>query len=109
MYVAHSVLSQSGPPKNVGSGGGAGSGRVVYHTSTGQYIGVATFFLELEVKLIENRLRMVSKFRKFWLCVFSGVVVTTLMYLVCLIMIFICHLSIEAKILWKNQGLYDNF
>ena len=22
---------------------------------------------------------------------------------------FICHLLIEAKILWKNQGLYDNF
>ena len=39
-----SVLSQSGPP-SVGGRGGSGGGGVVYHTSCGQYIGVATFFL----------------------------------------------------------------
>ena len=52
MSLPLSVLSQSGPPKSVGGGGGGGGGRgrggrgggVVYHTSTGQYIGVATFF-----------------------------------------------------------------
>ena len=45
MSLPPSVLSQSGPPKSVGGGGGRGEGRgVVYHTSTGQYIGVATFF-----------------------------------------------------------------
>ena len=49
MSLPLSVFSQSGPPKSVGGvggsgvGGGGGSG-VVYHTSTGQYIGVATFF-----------------------------------------------------------------
>ena len=43
------------------SGGGRGGG-VVYHTSTGQYIGVATFFfflepgLKLDEKSIENGL-----------------------------------------------------
>ena len=30
-------------------------------------------------------------------------------YLVCLIMIVTCYLLIEAMVLWKNQGLYDNF
>ena len=66
MSLPLSVLSQSGPPKSVG-GGGRGSG-VVYHTSTGQYIGVATFFsffffffffesgLKLDEKSIENGL-----------------------------------------------------
>ena len=47
MSLPLSVLSQSGPPKSVGGsarGGGSGVGGVVYHTSTGQYIGVATFF-----------------------------------------------------------------
>ena len=46
MSLPLSVLSQSGPPKSVGGGGvgGGGRGGVVYHTSTGQYIGVATFF-----------------------------------------------------------------
>ena len=52
MSLSLSVFSQSGLPKSVGSGGGgggggsggSGEGRVVYHTSTGQYIGVATFF-----------------------------------------------------------------
>ena len=49
MSLPLSVFSQSGPPKSVGGGGGVGGGGVggsgvVYHTSTGQYIGVATFF-----------------------------------------------------------------
>ena len=45
MSLSLSVFSQSGPPKSVGGGvGGEGVGGVVYHTSTGQYIGVATFF-----------------------------------------------------------------
>ena len=72
MSLSLSVLSQSGPPKS-------GGGGVVYHTSTGQYIGVATFFfLESGLKLAKNRLKMVSKVINFWLCVFSGVVATTL-------------------------------
>ena len=54
MSLSLSVLSQSGPPKSVGGGGGSGGG-VVYHTSTGQYIGVATFFF-LDEKSIENGL-----------------------------------------------------
>ena len=61
MSLPLSVLSQSGPPKSVGGVGGG----VVYHTSTGQYIGVATFFffffflksgLKLDEKSIENGL-----------------------------------------------------
>ena len=56
------------PQKASGGGrGGGGRGRVVYHTSTGQYIGVATFFffffffffvlgLKLDEKSIENGL-----------------------------------------------------
>ena len=69
MSLPLSVLSQSGPPKSVGGvggGGGSGVGGVVYHTSTGQYIGVATFFfffffffesgLKLDEKSIENGL-----------------------------------------------------
>ena len=65
MSLPLSVLSQSGPPKSVGGVGGVGGG-VVYHTSTGQYIGVATFFLffffffesglKLDEKSIENGL-----------------------------------------------------
>ena len=51
MSLSLSVLSQSGPPKSVG-------GRVaLYHTSSGQYIGVATFSepgLKLDEKSIEN-------------------------------------------------------
>ena len=86
MSLSLSVFSQSGLPKSVGSGGGSGGsgegrggGRVVYHTSTGQYIGVATFFILFFLKnWTRNRLRMVSKVRNFWLCVFSGVVATTL-------------------------------
>ena len=70
MSLSLSVLSQSGPPKSVGGGGGRRVGGVVYHTSTGQYIGVgvATFFfffffffffesgLKLDEKSIENGL-----------------------------------------------------
>ena len=42
-------------------------------------IGVATFFFWIRGNnWTRNRLRMVSKFRNFWLCVFSGVVATTL-------------------------------
>ena len=37
-----------------GRGGRGGRGRVVYHTSTGQYIGVATFFFESGLKLDEK-------------------------------------------------------
>ena len=55
------------PQKASGGGrGGRGGGVVLYHTSTGQYIGVATFFfffffflepgLKLDEKLIENGL-----------------------------------------------------
>ena len=53
------------PQKASGGGGGSGvgGGGVVYHTSTGQYIGVATFFflffesgLKLDEKSIENGL-----------------------------------------------------
>ena len=50
MSLPLSVLSQSGPPKSVGGGVGG----VVYHTSTGQYIGVATFFFESGLKLDEK-------------------------------------------------------
>ena len=62
MSLSLSVLSQSGPPKSVG-GGGWGPGGFVYHTSTGQYVGVATFlFLGTGVKLkkesIENGLEV---------------------------------------------------
>ena len=67
MSLPLSVLSQSGPPKSVGGVGGGGRGGVVYHTSTGQYMGVATFFffffffffesgLKLDEKSIENGL-----------------------------------------------------
>ena len=58
MSLSLSVLSQSGPPKSVGGRRGG----VVYHTSTGQYVGVATFFffiesgLKLDDKSIENGL-----------------------------------------------------
>ena len=57
MSLPLSVLSQRVPQK--ASGGG---GRVVYHTSTGQYMGLATFFLffkpgvKLDEKSIENGL-----------------------------------------------------
>ena len=76
MSLSLSVLSQSGPPKSVGGVGGR-RGRVVYHTSTGQYIGVATFFfffflvsgLKLDEKSIENGLEA----QKFLVvCLFWG-------------------------------------
>ena len=53
------------PQKASGGSGVGGVGGVVYHTSTGQYIGVATFFffffffesgLKLDEKSIENGL-----------------------------------------------------
>ena len=53
------------PQKASGGRGGVGGRGVVYHTSTGQYIGVATFFffffflkpgLKLDEKSIENGL-----------------------------------------------------
>ena len=78
MSLSLSVLSQSGPPKRVGSGVvGGGGGGVVYHTSTGQYIGVTTFFfyfyfvagLKLDEKSIENGLEG----QKFLVvCLFRG-------------------------------------
>ena len=81
MSLSHSVFSQSGPPKSVGSGrgggGGGGARGVVYHTSTGQYyIEVATFFflffepgVKLDEKSIENGLE-VQKF--LVVCLFWG-------------------------------------
>ena len=62
MSLSHSVLSQSGPPKSVGSGVGSG---VVYHISTGQYIGVATLFLETGVKLDEESIENGLEVQKF--------------------------------------------
>ena len=65
MSLSLSVLSQSGPPKSVGGGGsvvvggGGGGGRII-HFNWSIYRG-GNFF-----------------FRNFWLCVFSGVVATTL-------------------------------
>ena len=63
MPLSLSVLSQTGPPKSVGGGRRGGGTGVVYHTSTGQYIGLATFFLfflepglKLDEKSIENGL-----------------------------------------------------
>ena len=66
MSLPLSVLSQSGSPKSVGGGSLGVGGGFVYHTSTGQYIGVATFFffffffesgLKLDEKSIENGLK----------------------------------------------------
>ena len=71
MSLSHSVLSQSGPPKSVGSG-------VVYHTSTGQYIGEATFFFFFFL-FFGTRGKIGRE--KNWFCVFSGVVATTLILL----------------------------
>ena len=76
MFPAHSVLSQSGPPKRVGSGvGGSGVGGsgVVYHTSTSQYIGVATFFSEPGVKLDKKSIENGLEGQKFLVvCLFWG-------------------------------------
>ena len=58
-------------PQKASGGGRGGGGRVVYHTSTGQYIGVATFFFFF-LNWTKNRLRMVSKVRNVRLGVFSG-------------------------------------
>ena len=74
MSLSLSVFSQSGLPKSVGSGVG---GRVVYHTSTGQYIGVATFFFffffEPGVKLDEKSIENGLEGQKFLVvCLFWG-------------------------------------
>ena len=76
MSLSLSVFSQSGLPKSVGSGG-SGEGRVVYHTSTGQYIiGVATFFFfffEPGVKLDEKSIENGLEGQKFLVvCLFWG-------------------------------------
>ena len=77
MSLSLSVFSQSGLPKSVGSGVGGGSG-VVYHTSTGQYIGVATFFFfffffEPGVKLDEKSIENGLEGQKFLVvCLFWG-------------------------------------
>ena len=50
MSLSLSVLSQSGPPKSVGGGRSrGGGGGVVYHTSAGQYMGVATFCILVKI------------------------------------------------------------
>ena len=80
MSLSLSVFSQSGLPKSVGSGGSGvgGRGRVVYHTSTGQYIGVATFFFfffffEPGVKLNEKSIENGLEGQKFLVvCLFWG-------------------------------------
>ena len=58
---SHKVVRQKALGGSLGVGGGGG---FVYHTSTGQYIGVATFFffffesgLKLDEKSIENGLK----------------------------------------------------
>ena len=61
---SHKVVPQKASGGGGGWGGRGGRGRVVYHTSTGQYIGVASFFfffffvsgLKLDEKSIENGL-----------------------------------------------------
>ena len=51
----------------------AGGGGVVYHTSTGQYIGVATFFLESGLKLDEKSIENGLEGHKFLVvCLFWG-------------------------------------
>ena len=89
MSLSLSVLSQSGPPKSVGLGGGreGRGGRIPHFMWSILYKGGNFIFVKPRVKLdgvkldgvkSRNRLRVVSKFRNFWLCVFSGVVATTL-------------------------------
>ena len=52
--------------------GGRGGG-VVYHTSTGQYIGVATFFFESGLKLDEKSIKNGLEGQKFLVvCLFWG-------------------------------------
>ena len=70
---SHKVVPQKASGEGRRGGGGGRGGGVVYHTSTGQYIGVATFFfLNLGYNWTKNRLRMVSKVRNVRLGVFSG-------------------------------------
>ena len=66
---SHKVVPQKA------SGVGSGGGGVVYHTSTGQYIGVATFFLFFEsgLKLDEKSIENGLEGQKFLVvCLFWG-------------------------------------
>ena len=62
------------PQKASGGGGGGGRGSGVGGRSRGSGV---VFFLNWT----KNRLKLVSKVRNFWLCVFSDVVATTLIIL----------------------------
>ena len=70
MSLSLFVLSQSGPPKSVrwGGGGVGGGSGFVYHTSCGQYIGVAIFLsgIKLDEKSIENGLEDHLVMCLFW-------------------------------------------
>ena len=56
-----------------GRGGGWGVGGVVNHTLTGQYIGVATYFVEPGVKLDEKSIENGLEVQKFLVvCLFWG-------------------------------------
>ena len=48
-----------------GGGGGRVEGGVVYHTSTGQYIGVATVYFQTGVKLDEKSIENGLESQKF--------------------------------------------
>ena len=80
---SHKVVPQK--KSGLGSGrGGRGSGRVVYlipHYNWSIYRGGNFFFSFLEpgVKLDEKSIENGLEVQNFWLCVFSGVVATTLM------------------------------
>ena len=74
LYLIPFSQKASGGWGGVGSGGGGG---VVYHTSTGQYIGVATFFFlfffEPGVKLDEKSIENGLEGQKFLvMCLFWG-------------------------------------
>ena len=61
------------PQKASGGGGGEGEGRVVYHTSTGQYIGVATLFFSPRVNLDKKSIENGLEGQKFsFVCLFWG-------------------------------------
>ena len=65
-----------------GSGGRGGGGGRIPHFNWSIYRGgnFFSFFFESGLKLDEKSIEMVSKVRNFWLCVFSGVVATTLIH-----------------------------
>ena len=81
---SHKVVYQKASGRGGGGVGGSGEGRggrVVYHTSTGQYIGVATFFFffffffffEPGVKLDEKSIENGLEGQKFLVvCLFWG-------------------------------------